>query len=792
MGARSWLGGIGISVLSVACSQGNTTLFTVDPPQVGDVLDGGRVTGVTGADNGSGADCRIVTITFDPEWTCSDEQLDIVHGVAASTALPSGAAPAASESEKVKLVSTDCEGLAARRRPALKTAQQQTLDAYQSSLLRDKCVAKSAVKYYQNGEVVSYCSTASPSSGNGSGTGGTSAIGAGLNPSLPQPSVGNESAAPVDHDAASDGATEYSTTNTQVVGVDEADFVKNDAGNVYVLSTRGLHVIDAWPAAETKELELLPLPGEPRRLFLAGDKLVVYTRLGGGQNGGLGTPSEQGCTYGYDCRFAAEPGHTLVLVYDVSEPSKPKELRRFELSGSYVDSRRVGSFVYTVVQDGDMASGPALDLSLKADSAEGLQQAYDARRAEIDAAIDDAPASSFLPWVHRIDAEGKADDEAACDNALAAQAAQGKSFISLVSFDLSSLSRPWRTLIAGKPGYVYASEAALYLATDGVDGGDAIAHYGSATLDRSTIHKFALEGLSTSYRGSAAIAGHVLNQFSLDELDGVLRVATSSGWVPDPSVSSNLTTLSETDGGLSQLASIGGIAPAEDIRSVRFDGTRAFVVTFKKTDPLFVFDLTDPAAPRQLGELKIPGFSTYMQPLDHDHLLAIGFDADDHGSFAFFDGIQLQIFDVSQLDNPRLLHKTTIGTRGSASEALTNHLAFNYFPAKGLLALPMSVCEGGDDGVYADKLSFSGLMVFDVSLEQGITEHGRMPFVDTAQVSSSLGSQLSCSNWWASSSSDVKRSIFMDDYAIGISDTQYRVAPLSELSRVMQTLPLGG
>ena len=263
--------------------------------------------------------------------------------------------------------------------------------------------------------------------------------------------------------------------------MDEADFVKNDAGHVYVLSTRGLHVIDAWPAPETKEIKLLPLPGEPRRLFLAGDQLVVYTRLGAGQNGGIGTPSDQGCTYGYDCRFAAEPGHTLVIVYDVSDPSDPQELRRFEFSGSYVDSRRVGSFVYTVVQDGDMAAAPGLDLSLAADSAVELQQAYDARRSQLDEAIDTQPASSFLPWVHRLDADNQPDDEAGCDNALAAQAAQGRSFISLVSFDLSTLSRPWRTLIAGKPGYVYASEAALYLATDGVDGSDAIAHRRNAT-----------------------------------------------------------------------------------------------------------------------------------------------------------------------------------------------------------------------------------------------------------------------------------------------------------------------
>jgi hypothetical protein len=277
----------------------------------------------------------------------------------------------------------------------------------------------------------------------------------------------------------------------------------------------------------------------------------------------------------------------------------------------------------------------------------------------------------------------------------------------------------------------------------------------------------------------------------MDEQDGVLRVATSSGWVPEPNVSSNLLTLAEQNGKLAPLGSIGGIAPSEDIRSVRFDGTRAFVVTFKKTDPLFVFDLTNPAAPSMLGELKIPGFSTYMHPMDQNHLLAVGFDADDHGDFAFFDGIQIQIFDVSDLSNPLLLHKTTIGTRGSTSEGLTNHLAFNYFPSKGVLALPMTICNGGDDGVYGDTLSFSGLMVFDVSLDTGIKEHGRMPFVNTDDVIASYGGSVSCNNWWASSTSDVKRSIFMDDYAIGISDTAYQVAPLSDLAGVIGALPLG-
>jgi hypothetical protein len=111
-----------------------------------------------------------------------------------------------------------------------------------------------------------------------------------------------------------------------------------------------------------------------------------------------------------------------------------------------------------------------------------------------------------------------------------------------------------------------------------------------------------------------------------------------------------------------------------------------------------------------------------------------------------------------------------------------NHLAFNYFAARGLLALPMTICEGGDNGVYADELTFSGLMVFDVSLEGGIAERGRLPFVDATAAAAS-GS--SCSTWWASSTSLVKRSIFMEDFAFGLSDAELSVAQVSELSALL-------
>lgn len=405
--------------------------------------------------------------------------------------------------------------------------------------------------------------------------------------------------------------------------------------------------------------------------------------------------------------------------------------------------------------------------------------------------VDGLADDYFLPWMRTTTPDGNVVVRSAeTDTALESGSGSTKGFLSLTAFDLTTLAPPTRTLIASNAGYVYGSPTALYLAVDrtaGIDDNSGGTYYSSYQPVDTAIHKFALNGVDTVYRGSAALPGHILNQFAMDESEGVLRVASTTGWVPDANVSSSITTLAEREGSLVTLGKVDGIAPTEDIRAVRFDGDRGFVVTFKKTDPLFVFDLSDPTTPKSLGELQIPGFSTYMQRLDANHLLAVGYTADDMGSFAWFNGIQIQIFDVTDLANPTLLSKKVIGTRGSSSEALTNHLAFNYFAPKKMLALPMTICEGGGNGTYGDVLSFVGLMAFDISLETGITEHGRLPFSDPASVAAGG----TCDTWWANASSLVKRSIFMDDFVYGISDTQVRVAPLASMSTPLQTLSVG-
>ncbi len=357
----------------------------------------------------------------------------------------------------------------------------------------------------------------------------------------------------------------------------------------------------------------------------------------------------------------------------------------------------------------------------------------------------------------------------------------------MVSFDLTANDVPATTAtIASRPGAVFASAGALYMSVPHFRNRSPRGWYSfySSHAEISDLHKFTIgaEPAQTAYRGSGVVPGRVLNQFSMDEWYGYLRIATTKGRAPSPQAESMVSILATTpSGNLVRVGAIEHIAPSEDIRSVRFDGDRGYVVTFKKTDPLFVLDLYHPAKPKILGELKIPGFSTYMHRIDRNHLLSIGFDADDKGSFAYFDGVILQLFDVSEPTNPRLIHKEVIGTRGSSSAATSDHLAFNYFDDRKLLAIPMTICEGGDDGRYGGDMTFSGLLVYDVSVKDGFHRRGGVNHGKDGAT---------CGRWWTQSGSVVRRSIFMDELVFSVATDRMLVQNLEQLGRDVADIAL--
>lgn len=611
-----------------------------------------------------------------------------------------------------------------------------------------------------------------------------------------------------------DGADEYSTTNNQVEGVDEADFLKNDGSYIYILADGAFQIVDAWPAAEARVVSRTPIEGVPKKLFVYDSKAFVYSsltplsttdanfnavRYGSGE-----------CTYGYDCDFVGDGRDLKITVLDISDVTTPKVIRETNMNGSYLNARRIGNVVYTVVVFPELLHampnlryiplgvsswecGEYLD-----GTAEELNAAFDRLIEENIAAIDAFDFEATLPTINdRLMSNGQVMNNATlrddCSRFNVARTADGYNLITVLGLNLETFYDYTLSSVVSRPGAIYADGDSLYL---------AMRHYRNAmptwfysdsagVTEATTIHKFALDNdhAQATYQGSGVVKGRILNQFAMDEYEGHLRVATTNGHVPSPDVHSTLSVLdAETGGDLTLTGQIDNIAPTEDIRSARFNGDRGFVVTFKKTDPLFVFDLSNPAEPSITGELKIPGYSTYMHLMDDTHILSIGFDAEDAGTRAYFQGIQLQILDITDVANPTLLHREVIGTRGSTSDAATDHLAFNYFKSFDQLAIPMVVCEessGGSD--YGDVMTFSGLMVYNVTVENGFTYLGGIPH-GTPEVD---GYQTGvCNNWWSSGNSQVKRSIFMDEYVYSIAPDLINVSDVSDLAHPVSSVTL--
>lgn len=604
------------------------------------------------------------------------------------------------------------------------------------------------------------------------------------------------------------GATEYSETNVQVTDVDEADFVKNDGSYIYILANDKFRIVDSWPPEDAAELSAFDIEGTPKKLFVHEGRAFIYSSLDRIAQNNASYPSNfetSECTYGYDCDFTGDGRELKITVLDISEVSAPRLVREMRFSGAYLNARRIGNAVHSVVifpepQIAELKFWPDEQWTQpfcyeegEVPSFEKITGVFDTLKEENRQLIQATDISDWLPSAKDVRySEGVPQENNAlfesCDNFYQSGQKDGMNYLSIVSTDINGELPLNATTITGKPGAVYASKSALYVAAKHSRNTVYSPWFFANDVgieEASTIHKFNLinDNPASQYVGSGVVKGRVLNQFSMDEFNGFFRIATTTGHIPSPTAHSTISILEEKASTLVIAGQIDNIAPTEDIRSARFMGDKGYIVTFKKTDPLFVFDLADPYNPTIAGELKIPGFSTYMHRLDDDHLLTIGYDADDQGRYALFQGIMLQIFDVSDMTNPLLIHKEVIGTRGSTSEAATNHLAFNYFGSKGLLAIPMTICEEGQQRPgyswnYGDVMTFGGLLVYKVDTETGFELLGGVPHVAPENKDQRRGV---CYSWWTQSNSYVKRSIFMDDYVFSIADNTIKANRLSAI-----------
>ena len=502
---------------------------------------------------------------------------------------------------------------------------------------------------------------------------------------VPQPGQPMPAAAEAQGTAGRDAATEVSTTNVQEAGVDEPDLVKTDGRRLYLVSGGSLRVFDVT-GAEPREIGRLQLEGGDHQLLLRGERLLV-TASGtpAFPTGDVVAPS-----------IAPEPQAQKVLLteVDVSTPSAPKVARTMELAGRLAGARLTDGTARVVV-----ASTPE---AIPAPTPERLQQA--ARRAT---------AARWLPRTtirSRITRRTFRRSVVPCDRVRHPRPFSGLDLLSVLTIDLDKglFSVERHAVMAGAQD-VYASPGSLVVASrrwsaaspEGVqlEGGTTELHVFDAGAEPRT-----------AYRGSGSVPGHVLNQFSMSEHEGALRVATTeeapfTDQGPAGQSESGVSVLRMRDGRLRTVGRVTGLGKGERIYAVRFLGERGYVVTFRQVDPLYTLDLRDAERPRVTGELKVTGFSAYLHPVSETLLLGIGQDATEQGRQL---GPQVSLFDVGDPARPRLAGRASLGASG-ASAAEQDHHAFLWWAPSRLAVVPVET--------YGDGKPFAGAVAFRVTTD---------------------------------------------------------------------------
>jgi beta propeller domain-containing protein len=497
--------------------------------------------------------------------------------------------------------------------------------------------------------------------------------------------------------AVRDGdGVDYSTTNVQEEGVDEPDIVKTDGRHLYVMSASTLYVFNIG-TGEPKLVGSLALRGYGHELLLSGDRVLALTTYW--DDPVLQPQPAQFAPYPYP---TPEPA-TRLFEIDVSDASAPKLLNTLTMEGYYVSARLRGSVARIVI------TTPPSPWPVEEQT-----------EAEQRRAIRHTRLSTWMPdgvLRDRVRDKRRVRRIVACDDVRKPVAFSGPGMLTVLTVDLARGLKPLDSdSLMTDAQTIYASKRSLFVAAERwfdptVSDPEQQVEAGRFTA----IHKFALDSESAEYRASGDVRGFVLNQFSLSEHDGALRVATTDQppWranAEQRQSESFVTVLGEK---LNELGRVGGLGRGERIFAVRFLGDRGYVVTFRQVDPLYTLDLSNPEKPTVRGELELLGFSSYLHPIGNDLLLGLGQDANEQGQTR---GTQLSLFDVSDLSAPKRLHSQTLG-ESTSSPAEHDHHAFLYWPATKLTVVPLSA--------YRPEDQFNGAVGFRVDRDKGISELGR-------------------------------------------------------------------
>jgi uncharacterized secreted protein with C-terminal beta-propeller domain len=484
------------------------------------------------------------------------------------------------------------------------------------------------------------------------------------NPSRREASLGRSLSLRESYSATSD----FSETNIQVQGVDEADMVKTDGEYIYSLSGNNVFIVKANPPEEAMVMSKITLNTTASEIFIKEDKLAV-----------LGN---------YEQAYK-----TFVKIYDIADKENPNFEREISTDGEYFTSRMVEEYVYFVSRK---PVGYSENLVLPKIS-------YNEKTCEV--SVTEIYYCGIPDYFYH--------------------------FVTIMAINIEDNTHEPEhlTLLLGETNILYASLNNIYIAVG--------RNTWSTKSERTLLHRIKIAKDKIDYVAYGEVPGNVLNQFSLDEFEDYLRIATTTGHVARIlSEATSKNHIYVLNMNLDIIGKLEDLAPGEQIYSARFMGERCYLVTFKKVDPLFVIDLKEPSDPQVLGYLKVTGYSDYLHPYDETHIIGVGKEtaAAESEDFAWYQGVKISFFDVTYVTEPEEIAKYVIGDRGTESPVLHDHKAFLFDKSKKLLVIPILLAERKVSGQVppftGGDYVWQGTYVFHISLDEGLVLKGRITHIE--------------------------------------------------------------
>lgn len=563
-------------------------------------------------------------------------------------------------------------------------------------------------------------------------------------------------AVPATTDSKSEsGGSDYSTTNVQVENVDEPDYLKNDSKYVYIVSQNTLSIIDAYPAESAKLILKIALDIESQyiqNMFLNDNRLVIFYN---GQSDDEIIPQ-----YDFVPRRSYSPV-THALIVDVADKEHPTIIKDYSIDGHFMDARMIGNYAYFVTNSNVDYQYPRLPVIMENSVRIMTPDAFYFDNVEqfsnfniltaIDIFGDKISSESFLMGYSGTFYVSRDNFYLTYQQNMPfgsyENSSQDRFFDVIVPLLPDNIQEQIKTirndsLINSTTQWMKISEL-MQKSYNLMDKNDkeklfkiiknALNEH-DAKIQKDTrktvIHKISIDEDKIEYIAKGSVPGKLLNQFSMDEDGDRFRVATTTEYYIQHQGTVRSNAVYVLDEQLNIVGGLDEIAPNESIFSARFMGDRLYLVTFQQIDPFFVIDLSSDT-PKILGELKIPGFSNYLHPYDKEHVIGFGRDTKKVGNEGVQQlGIKIALFNVADVNNPKVADEIMVGDSSTHSEALYNHKAFFFDKKSGMLSIPITGDAKNLDGISSSKMiapdysGWSGFYVFDLNSLDGFDLKG--------------------------------------------------------------------